>query len=299
MTGLMSNEQARYTSDFRDADLAVPVNAEGDIGAQTRYARSVLVYQAALVAAGLEPPDWKPSLRAPKRGSLLGQKLIDALSPENNRNSDNQADYLQAAKILTGAKANNFIISWENLVTVCTALSKFIKDSNGGYKDFENDQQEKSESGEPWAEPRLKSLLGIFQYQHGPRIFQTAREQHDPKRTMDFAEEVVKDLQDGKLVIIDQSGGDPEQIQNASERVMWQLFNTQQGLFKSRMTSGGYSAESKDGHVIVYIEEAHNLLPSRSTPETLKGVWARSAKEGSKYNLGMVLATQAPSFDNA
>ena len=52
---------------------------------------------------------------------------------------------------------------------------------------------------------------------------------------------------------------------------------------------------SVDGHVLIYIEEAHNLLPSVSTPETLKGVWARSAKEGSKLNIGLVLATQAPS----
>ena len=46
---------------------------------------------------------------------------------------------------------------------------------------------------------------------------------------------------------------------------------------------------------LVYVEEAHNLLPRISTADNLRTVWARSAKEGSKMNIGMVLATQAPS----
>ena len=292
---LMSTETARYTTAFRDADLAVPLNADGNTGAQTRYARSVLSYRAALVAAGLEPPNWKPSLRAPKSGSLLGQELISALLSENNAKSDNRTDYLQAAKILKDANDNNHVISWEHLVTVCTALNKFINDKNSGYGDFEQKQIENSSSGESWAEPRLRALLRIFESQNGPRIFQTAREQHDPNRTIDFAEEVVNDLKKGKLVIIDQSGGDPEQNANAAERIMWRVFIAQQDMFKNRMARGGHSNDSMRGHVIAYIEEAHTLLPSRSTPETLKGVWARSAKEGSKYNLGLVLATQAPS----
>ncbi len=293
--GMMSSEIARYTTAFRDADLSVPANAEARVGAQTRYARSVLAYQTALVAAGLKPPTSETSLRSPGRGSMLGDDLVKALSSGRNANSDNRDDYDQAAEILKQANSNNHMISWSQLVRVCIALNKFITDSKSYYNKFEQDQMKESRSGEPWAEPRLKALLQIFERQNGPRIFQKARDQHDPSREIDFAQEVVNDLHDGKLVIIDQSGGDPVQNANASERVMWRLFNAQQDLFKSRATSGSNFTEAQEGHVIVYIEEAHNLLPSRSTPETLKGVWARSAKEGSKYNLGMVLATQAPS----
>ena len=61
------------------------MNAEGDIGAQTRYARSVLAYRAALVAAGLKPPTRKASLRSPGGGSLLGNELVKALSPREKR----------------------------------------------------------------------------------------------------------------------------------------------------------------------------------------------------------------------
>ena len=46
---------------------------------------------------------------------------------------------------------------------------------------------------------------------------------------------------------------------------------------------------------MVYVEEAHNLLPRASATDKLSTVWARAAKEGSKMNIGMVLSTQAPS----
>jgi len=45
----------------------------------------------------------------------------------------------------------------------------------------------------------------------------------------------------------------------------------------------------------VYVEEAHNLLPRSGSRDVLSTVWARAAKEGGKMNLGVVLATQAPS----
>ena len=293
---IMEPETARYTTAFRDADLAVPHSiAPNDFGAQTRYYRLILAYRTALAAAGLTPPSNQTSIRGPGPHSLFSTALLNAMSLANNENSDNQTEYHQAAELLQNANGNNFNISWTNLVSVFTALNKFFNDGRSGYRDFEQNYISASSSGEAWADSHLKSILRIFESQNGPRTFQTAREQHDAAQGRDYVDEIIDDLRAGKLVIIDQSGGDPEQNSAAAERVMWRVFNTQQSLFKDRMAQGGQDEGHMNGHVIAYIEEAHNLLPSRSTPETLRSVWARSAKEGSKYNLAVVLATQAPS----
>ena len=286
--GIMEHETTRYTTSFRDADLAIPLDAEGNRGIQTRYRRAVLAYQTALAAAGLTPPTWQPSVQG-----LFSNDIIDAMSPAENKGSDNQTDYNEAATILKRAK-NQGQIEWPRLEVVFRALNKFVEDRKGGFDAFENAYIAKSSSGEGWADPRLRAIMRIFASQNGPRTFQTAQQQHDPSVDVDFAERVVADLCNGKLVIIDQSAGDPEQNQRAAERVMWQIFRSQQKLFREQLTQTT-DRDPTEGHIVVYLEEAHNLLPRANAANNLQTVWARSAKEGSKLNIGMVLATQAPS----
>ena len=298
--GVMANETARYTTAFRDVDLAVEPNYAGDIGAQTRYYRAVLAYRTALFSAGLQAPQWSPSIRGPAQHSLFSKDLIEAMKAANNDGCDNVTDYDQAATILETSGSTQFSITWDQLVTVFTAMAKFVDDRKSYFSKFEQNYISKSSSHESWADPRFRAVLRIFESRNGPRAFQIAQEQHDPNASVDFSEAVVEDLQEGKLVIVDQSAGDPEQNKAAAERIMWRIFRSQQDRFRSLAayhdpTAPPDVSQATRGHIIVYIEEAHNLLPRANARDNLTSVWARTAKEGSKLNIGMVLATQAPS----
>ncbi len=291
---MMAKETARYTTAFRDVDLSVG-DWEGDYGSQTRYARAILAYRTALYAAGLLPPSWPPTIRTSGQSSLFPDKLVDAMESDDNQRSDN----LHAATLIKEAKQNRFQMSWPKLLIFFTALAKFMEDKNSSFQGFEQQYIQNSKNKEPWADSRFRSVLRIFERSNGPRAFQRAGEQHASTTDQDFAVAVVDDLKQGKLVVIDQSAGEPEQNQAAAERIMWHIYQAQSARFRSVLAHQAPTtsdpAEATQGHIIVYIEEAHNLLPKAGGQDNLTTVWAKTAKEGSKLNIGMVLATQAPS----
>ncbi|MDE2653460.1 MAG: DUF87 domain-containing protein [Gemmatimonadetes bacterium] len=274
----MADEGARYTTNFRDADLSIPASLN-DRGPATRYHRAVVVHQTALAAAGFEPP------HAPAVSGLFGQKLIRALRSDENAGSDNASKYRRAGDVLDQASP-----SWDGLRTAFEALDRFINDRKSAYGSFEEEYTRNSTSGEEWADSRLKAVLSIFRTPNGVLTFQDLRNQHSSSTASDYADDIVEDLKHGKLVVFDQSIGDPELNRRAAERIMWKVFREQQRLFTS-----GEDRPPWERHVLVYVEEAHNLLPRSGSRDVLSTVWARAAKEGGKMNLGVVLATQAPS----
>ena len=277
----MATETARFTTNFRDADFAIPGNLN-DRGVATRYHRAVLVHRAALAAAGFEAPGDKTELTG-----LFGKNICEALRSDKNQNSGNAGRYTRAAQTLSEREA-----SWDGLATAFAALDAFVTDRKSAYEYFEDKYRNKkgSNSGDDWADPRLKAVLSIFRTPNGVRTFQEAMNQHSVNTTSDYAEDIVEDLKAGKLVIFDQSIGSPELNRSAAERIMWKVFKAQQAMFTSATET-----KSWERHVLVYVEEAHNLLPRGGGKDVLSTVWARTAKEGGKMNLGMVLATQAPS----
>ena len=275
----MKTETARFTTNFRNADLSVPANLN-DRSVSTRYHRAVLVHRVALAAAGFRAPSQTAELRG-----LFGRKICAALRSDKNARSDNASRYRQAARTLSQREA-----SWDALATAFSSLDTFITDKKSHYDEFEDKYRQQSTSNDDWADPRLKAVLSIFRTSNGVRTFQAAMDQHSVDTTSDYAEDIVDDLKAGKLVVFDQSVGNPELNIAAAERIMEKVFRAQQLMFTS-------AADTKpwERHVLVYVEEAHNLLPQGGGKDVLSTVWARTAKEGGKMNLGMVLATQAPS----
>jgi hypothetical protein len=281
LADLLVDDNAKYIRNFGEVDLSVPNNLS-DHSKQCRYRRAILIYRTLLKRAGLDVPSElsRPDVRGPGRnGALFGTSLLNAMrtSPDANQ----QATYTAAANALD--VANMATLTWDRLDNALEALDKFIagKDTSG-YTAFNTDYIQNSSTGEAWADTRVLSLLEMFRYANGRKSVERLRDYHEPNNQEDFAKQIYKELCAGKLVIVDQAGGEPSFNEAAARRIMWAVFRGNQQIFIKGETPSD---------LLVYVEEAHNLLPPSKSEDT-KDVWVRTAKEGSKYRIGLVYATQ-------
>ncbi len=266
---ILSEDKTTYIRNFVQVAFEQP--DQGDRSALTRYNRRVLAYRAVLARAGFQVPN---NIKVYTKG-LFNKQLIEKLQ---NYEGDNESEYQSAAQIFQNQNP-----SWQQLANAFESLDKFMRERNSGYNDFESNYVNRPNgSGERWADEDFKKILGIFQYPNGTRKIGKAAEQHSADTSRDYAEDIYNHLVQGKLVIIDQSSGEPELNKSSAERIMWHIFRENQKAFRN----GANPPE-----ILVYVEEAHNILPAGSDLD-LSDVWVRTAKEGSKYKLGMVYATQ-------
>ncbi|MBQ4406083.1 MAG: DUF87 domain-containing protein [Bacteroidales bacterium] len=145
-----------------------------------------------------------------------------------------------------------------------------------------------STSGDDWLNGDCKAMLNMLaqsndkdQYIRGYRILINAKEFHSCDRDdKEVYGEIYKQLQDGKIVILDLSVGIAKMRDRISSDLARYIFTTSMNTF----TEG-----KNPPHIMIYIEEAHNLI-GKGMP--LTEMWPRIAKEGAKYKIGLVYATQ-------
>lgn len=144
----------------------------------------------------------------------------------------------------------------------------------------------KSSSGKDWVDDALQTLINMIAqrqgntYISGYKILADALKYHSPNRTSEVADEIYELLQQGKIVILDLSVGDARIREKVSTRIAQKIFQNSMQIF----------VEGKaPPNIVVYIEEAHNLIGKGMD---LTETWPRLAKEGAKYRISLVYATQ-------
>ena len=283
---LLTVTGSQYIKNFINTDLT-PTSDDWGMGDQLRCRRNIAVYRAILAKAGFEPPT---SLNRALIGRLFGKGLRDAMS------GCDENDIAAAASVF---EQNS--VPWSTFYSALDALQKFVLGGRGGHPRFTDFNRVYSQShGRNWNDDTLTGLLSILQLPGGVAKIREMKNRHDASVSEDYSTEIVNELIDGKLVIVDQSTGSPTEVQYSSTRIMRELFSRQIEVFTNpkRDDNGVVLRDEQGGilpppDVIVYVEEAHNLLPSQNAD--LSEIWPRIAKEGSKFRIGLVYSTQEPS----
>lgn len=269
------NETSQYIRNFVQVKFEEPTQADSDeyYAALTRYKRRVLAYQTLLNKAGFPVPrQLKPDLNKLFRANLLDSMRSVTLE---SKNKNKEQAIKAAAETLTLPSP-----SWDSLAAAFEGLFYFLDTDK--YGEFNKAYIKSSSTGESWADPDLTRILEMFTFTKGANQMGQVRNQHSEKINTDFAIDIYNDLKKGKLVIIDQSSGESQVNRSSAERIMQQIFRENQRTFRENKVPPD---------ILIYIEEAHNLLPSSSDLDP-DDVWVRTAKEGAKYRLGMVYVTQ-------
>lgn len=258
------------------ADLDLFMNAisfdkpeDDNISEMVRWRQKVALYSAVLFAANFcAPKDYKVYFEANKEVRALVEPEID---PKK------------------GLTLNQCKIWFTKLRKVKQDIKKEMEDfakkkiSEGDRKYSLKDY----ETIEHWITEECRILLNMLCMRNdsdghfnGYKAISEAQNYHSFDRETDIREEIYDKLCNGKIVIIDLSVGNATIRDRVSKDIAEYVFNQSMKKF----TDG-----KKPENLVIYIEEAHNLIGKGMK---LTDTWPRLAKEGAKYKIGLVYATQ-------
>ena len=121
----------------------------------------------------------------------------------------------------------------------------------------------------------------------GPYVLRPAVPFHSPS-VDDFISEILTAIDKGSTVIVDLGSANERIIRYFAKTLSVAVFLHQESKFVRNEMHGRY--------VQIYFEEAHMIFPPNSG--NVIDVYSRFAKEGAKFNIGIVYSTQSPSTVN-
>jgi hypothetical protein len=144
-----------------------------------------------------------------------------------------------------------------------------------------------TDKNKAWMDDDTKAIWNMMKQRNdneafikGYKVLLDARPYHSQRREDEVGDEIYGHLVNGKIVILDLSVGEASLREEISKQIAKTIFNKSMQTFVSSGTPP---------NIVVYIEEAHNLIGKGMD---LTDTWPRLAKEGAKYRISLVYATQ-------
>ena len=122
---------------------------------------------------------------------------------------------------------------------------------------------------------------------YSPFVLRPCLQFHSPEAG-DFVAEILYKLANGETVILDLGSANEQIIRYFSRSLSEAVFREQENKFVSNTLHNNY--------IQIYFEEAHMIFPPNAG-NTIDA-YSRFAKEGAKFNIGIVYSTQSPSTVN-
>ncbi|WP_158116992.1 ATP-binding protein [Vibrio cincinnatiensis] len=250
-----------YVNNFTAANFETPESTNVNGSEWTRHNRLIAAYKCCLYRTGFKVPQGlkvKFTGAAEINSTILEGKVLD---PKQGLTLEEACTWFERA--------------WEQY------------DELSFFRDYIN------KKGYEWANDDLKSMMVFLSTYKSPgkknqvsgykkiRVKQL-HNLHTISMDESFEVEIPKLLQEGKIVIVDLSQGEPVVQRLFSEKICRSVFNISMDRFIKNLPNN---------FIQFYFEEAHNLFPKKDDKD-LSQIYNRIAKEGAKLHLGMIYATQ-------
>ncbi len=251
---IKSHLRDRRGSNYIDNFLnaEITVPSSAGYGRKERANRRQAALYATLSKTGFRLPDDF------KHYISINQAVYDVIEPEL---STNLPRFNQGRTLL---HPDNLVEFWETVIS-------------------ERDQVDNVD--DEWVDPDLEYILGMFSpaaNESGYTLLSGLRDYHNPSAEGDYAEKVYEDLCEGKIAIVDMSIGTEDIVEDVSERLVRHI---------NAESVGRFSEGEELPDIQIYLEEAHRLFDSDSFDDN-DDPYVRLAKEGAKFDLGLIYATQ-------
>jgi len=265
------NKSSNYIRSFASVKLP-SIESIGDLNSsdRTRPIRKIQMYWAILHEAGFNANESRLKAKG------LVSKYTKHFDPHFNK-SLREAAYTA----ITNGPPPNDPTSLSELVAELKVMVQFNRDNSNSPVLIKD--------GKPAFDSDDVALLEFLSPSSGsgPSILRAYKDYHSPDAG-NFINNILQLLDSGKTVILDLGNATDQIRRYFSELLSRSVFGHQEQKFVSNNLG--------DHYIQLYFEEAHNLFPPND--KDLTGVYARFAKEGAKFHIGMVYSTQSPSTIN-